>query len=54
MATNVSPNDHTGPECEACGRRVSRAYARVFGDNEGRVEGCLHCSTLGDRNQTAF
>ncbi|WP_449406633.1 DUF7563 family protein [Natronorubrum texcoconense] len=29
--------------CNTCGSDLSRAYARVFGDNDGSVRGCLYC-----------
>jgi len=38
------------PECRGCGAFVSRDFARVVGDDHGRVEGCVDC--LGARNPT--
>lgn len=32
-------------ECLNCGQLVSERFARVFGDNEGRLNGCVHCLT---------
>lgn len=34
--------------CDNCGRFVTADYARVFGDNEGVVEGCPDCATFSD------
>ena len=31
--------------CRQCGQDVSPQFARVFGDNENVVHGCLECST---------
>jgi NAD-dependent SIR2 family protein deacetylase len=31
------------PECQSCGEHVSDRYARVCGDNEGRVTACPNC-----------
>lgn len=31
--------------CRNCGAYVSHVFARVFGDNEHEVHGCLECST---------
>lgn len=30
--------------CRNCGTRVSTDFARVFGDNEGRVHECHDCT----------
>lgn len=35
-------------ECEGCGAHVTRAFARVFGDNNDDVVECLTCSTTRD------
>lgn len=32
------------PRC-VCGAHVSEAFARVLGDNDGQVHGCLDCET---------
>ncbi|WP_455429731.1 DUF7563 family protein [Natrarchaeobaculum sulfurireducens] len=29
--------------CDRCGSDLSRAYVRVFGDNDDGVSGCLYC-----------
>lgn len=41
----VSHVHERGPmtECENCGTHVTTTYARVFGDNQGRVHGCYDC-----------
>ncbi|WP_449272252.1 DUF7563 family protein [Halostella limicola] len=31
------------PNCENCGEMVSASFARVFGDNEETIYGCVHC-----------
>lgn len=31
------------PHCLTCDSHVSADYARVYGDNEGRVHVCRHC-----------
>ncbi|WP_436347827.1 DUF7563 family protein [Natronorubrum sp. FCH18a] len=30
--------------CNTCGSDLSRAYTRVFGDNDGSVRACLYCA----------
>ncbi|WP_425606696.1 DUF7563 family protein [Natrinema marinum] len=37
-------------ECENCGNHVSDQFARVFGDDAGRVRSCIDCPdmTLAD------
>jgi len=30
-------------ECEHCGAFVTDDFARVFGDNQNRVDGCIEC-----------
>jgi len=32
------------PACEGCGAFVSSDFARVMGDNDGNVHGCLECA----------
>lgn len=42
------------PEC-SCGAFVSEAFARVFGDNEDKVYGCIRCENkrgIGARETT--
>lgn len=31
--------------CDRCGSHISQAYARVFADPAGRVEGCPACES---------
>ena len=39
-------------ECNHCGSFVTDAYARVFGDNENRVDDCRNCPTVrGSRDE---
>ncbi len=33
------------PLCNSCDRFVTPEFARVFGDNDDRIDGCLHCTT---------
>lgn len=33
-----------GTECRNCGTRVTADFARVFGDNQGRVFHCHECN----------
>lgn len=33
-------------QCEKCNSYVSFQFARVFGDNNDRVYGCLNCEKL--------
>ncbi|WP_331233942.1 DUF7563 family protein [Natronorarus salvus] len=33
------------PLCNSCERFVTPEFARVFGDNDDRIDGCLHCET---------
>ena len=35
--------------CRNCGRHVTPQFARVFGDNENVVYGCVHCTTSRER-----
>ena len=39
-------DDHDERTCENCGRHVTRAFARVFGQ-DGSVERCRGCDTVG-------
>lgn len=41
------------PECRGCGAFVSRDFVRVFGDNRGRVEGCVDCLSARDLTEGA-
>lgn len=31
------------PECESCGNHVSESFARVFGNQDNRIERCISC-----------
>lgn len=33
------------PHCQSCGTFVTPGFARVYGDNEDRIDGCIHCET---------
>ena len=35
----------SGTRCRKCGAFVTSRFARVFGDNEDEVNGCLECRT---------
>lgn len=35
-------------QCENCGEHLTDRYARVFGDINDVVHGCMHCRTHGD------
>jgi hypothetical protein len=39
------------PTCNECGRFVTQHFARVMGDNNDEVWGCVNCSSkdLGER-----
>lgn len=32
--------------CNECGRYVTESFARVFGDNNDEVWGCIQCGTI--------
>lgn len=34
------------PECDNCGAFVTTDFARVFGDNENDVSGCVACMSF--------
>lgn len=36
------------PTCPNCEEVVSADFVRVFGDNDGRIDGCVHCLTSRD------
>ncbi len=36
------------PTCNNCGAFVTRDFARVFGDNQENVNGCVECTTGRD------
>jgi hypothetical protein len=35
----------TTPNCNVCGSTVSHRFAKIFGDNDDEIYGCLECST---------
>jgi hypothetical protein len=37
--------------CNACGSEVTRQFARVFGDNDDRVFGCMACRSMAELQQ---
>lgn len=37
---------HQTNQCEKCNSYISFQFARVFGDNNNRVYGCLNCEKL--------
>ncbi|MFC7212978.1 hypothetical protein ACFQMM_06620 [Saliphagus sp. GCM10025308] len=44
----------TTPECLNCGNRVTRQFARVFGDNRDDVHACPDCSTYREMKTADF
>ena len=42
------------PTCDACESHVSRRFARVFADDEGRIRACPDCSANAGIAQTAM
>jgi hypothetical protein len=40
-------------QCRECGVYVSKGFARVFGDNQDRVDGCPACTTFRERSEGA-
>ena len=36
------------PVCDSCGRTVTLSFARVFGDNQNEVAGCVSCMSGED------
>jgi len=41
-------------ECENCGSKVTSEFARVFGDNDDNVLGCMNCCTGRDLREGNF
>lgn len=33
------------PHCRSCGAFVTPGFARVYGDNDDRIDGCIHRET---------
>lgn len=49
MSLNEPPTGSSGPKqnrCKRCHSYISHRFARVFGNNEDEVHGCIDCSTL--------
>ncbi|ELZ14338.1 hypothetical protein C479_00480 [Halovivax asiaticus JCM 14624] len=42
------------PNCVTCGNRVTRQFARVFGDNRDVVHACPECSTYREMKTSDF
>lgn len=50
----ASESDAVGTaKCRSCGMVVSQSFARVFGDNQDRVQGCPECTTFRERTEWA-
>ena len=49
MSTD-NPSGSTSAEnrCQSCGSFVTKDFARVFGDNDDQVHGCLECMSASD------
>jgi hypothetical protein len=43
----------TSNECNNCGSFVTPQFARVFGDNDDEVYGCLNCQTARELREQA-
>ncbi len=41
----LTSGTNTENRCESCGSFVTKDFARVFGNNDGQVFGCLECMT---------
>lgn len=52
VASRRVPTDpRTMYTCNNCGARVSPDFARVFGDNQNDVFGCMECMLWADIQQ---
>lgn len=40
------------PECPTCKRYVTADYIRVFGNNDGEIDGCPNCGGIERRART--
>lgn len=47
-ASHGERDRHADTHCTNCGGFVTPRFARVFGDNQNRVERCLNCTTSRD------
>jgi len=41
------------PECSNCGGHVTEQFARVFGDRDDVVHGCVECSSFRELQEGA-
>jgi hypothetical protein len=50
MERYIDPHDERvrPKRCRNCGGHVTADFARVFGDNQNRVDSCPVCATLTD------
>jgi hypothetical protein len=56
MRSQTPTGDELGAgetRCQNCGAYVSHVFARVFGNNEHEVHGCLECSTTRELRRGA-
>ena len=37
--------------CNSCGAAVTHQFARVFGNNDNQVFGCMHCRSMAELQQ---
>ncbi|WP_254862652.1 DUF7563 family protein [Halovivax gelatinilyticus] len=44
----------SAPRCVNCNNRVTRQFARVFGDNRDVVHACPECSTYREMKTSDF
>lgn len=45
------PKPQTRNQCRNCKQYISHQFARVFGNNDDEVFGCVECSTLTSSDQ---
>lgn len=38
-------------ECNTCGANVTPSFARVFGNNDNEVFGCMRCRSMAELQQ---
>ena len=43
QSDSQAPTGSQWPSCEDCGSSISPAFARVCGDNQGRIFSCIEC-----------
>ncbi|MDZ7729864.1 MAG: hypothetical protein U5K37_00895 [Natrialbaceae archaeon] len=51
---NPQSDSTSAPHCRSCGNRVTRQFARVFGDNRDTVHACPECSTYREMKTSDF